>query len=178
MRQTLERIYREHRQGLFTLALMLTGRAELAEDAVHEAFARLLARGREPEGDPVAYVFASVRNAALDLRLRQARRAGMERSIFGFSWPDAMAGPGDKAERVEEFQRLRRAVEELDRPQREVVVLHALAHLTLAQVGQALDEPAATVATRYRRALEVLRRRMDTSHGRRPGTNAAATAAG
>jgi DNA-directed RNA polymerase specialized sigma24 family protein len=38
---TIESIYRQHRKGLFTLALSITGRAESAEDAVHEAVVRL-----------------------------------------------------------------------------------------------------------------------------------------
>ena len=41
MGQWIERVYAEHRQGLFSLALAIVGVREDAEDAVHEAFARL-----------------------------------------------------------------------------------------------------------------------------------------
>src|SRR4051795_7972904 len=71
----LEDIYARHRQGLFTLALSITRCAARAEDAVHDAFVRLCRRrsvsapvngtGTASQPDPVAYVFASVRNAAV-----------------------------------------------------------------------------------------------------------------
>ena len=64
MKETLERIYWDHRQGLYTLALAITRRPERAEDAVQDAFARLWTASRRPTGDPVPYVFAAVRNAA------------------------------------------------------------------------------------------------------------------
>ena len=41
MGQWIERVYAEHRQGLYSLALVIVGVREDAEDAVHEAFARL-----------------------------------------------------------------------------------------------------------------------------------------
>src|SRR3954452_9099285 len=71
----LEDIYARHRQGLFTLALSITRCAARAEDAVHDAFVRLCRRrsvaaplegtGAASQPDAVAYVFASVRNAAV-----------------------------------------------------------------------------------------------------------------
>jgi len=67
VRDALEAIYREHRQGLFTLALSITRRGDRAEDAVHDAFARLCRGTTQPAGDPVAYVYATVRNAAIDI---------------------------------------------------------------------------------------------------------------
>ena len=66
MTGTIEQIYRLHRKGLYTLALAITRHPESAEDAVHEAIVRLCRSDRSPTGDPVAYVFAAVRNAAVD----------------------------------------------------------------------------------------------------------------
>ena len=74
VQQELERIYRDHRQGLFTLALSITRCPDLAEDAVQDAFTRLWRSEIEPQGDSTAYVFASVRNAALELA--RGRRSG------------------------------------------------------------------------------------------------------
>src|ERR1035438_8564422 len=78
IRESLEWIYGRHRKGLFVLALSITRSAVDAEDVVHDAFARLL---REPDRipeDATAYVFAAVRNAAID----RVRRRSSDASIL------------------------------------------------------------------------------------------------
>lgn len=109
MADELERIYLQHQQAFFTLALTITRNRELAEDAVHEAFARLCSRfrsvstvdaadgsqadggigwpaSRANEGDRpsdlVSYAFASVRNAAVDQIRRRGRLMVFDSSLF------------------------------------------------------------------------------------------------
>lgn len=152
-RRELEKTYLEHRQGLYTLALSITRHPEAAEDAVHEAFLRLCRRDAAPRGDAVAYVFAAVRNSAAD----QRRRSGMRSDpvpIFNGQAPD----PAAQAEKAELSRRLREALEGLPDEQREAVVLRVYAGLTFAQMAEVGNEPLQTVAARYRRALERLRR--------------------
>ena len=153
MHQRLERIYREHRQGLFTLALSITRCPQSAEDAVHDAFVRLWRSPLRPGGDPVAYVFASVRNAALDLLRRQRATVEISEAMFEGRQDD----PSCAAAQSEEAALLRAAVDGLPGPQRETVVLRVYAGLTFEQIASALGEPLPTVASRYRRALERIR---------------------
>ena len=54
----LETTYRTHRQGLFILALSITGCRQLAEDAVHGAFERLRRREISSVENLPNYVFA------------------------------------------------------------------------------------------------------------------------
>ena len=156
MTGTIEAIYRRHRQGLYTLALSIAGRPEAAEDAVHDAVVRLCRSGSRPNGDPVAYVFAAVRNAALDSR-RRPRRAG---TVSIFDLPDAAddgrpvdesAGDGERDRLVAD------ALQSLPPEQQEAVVLHLFAGLTFAQAAEAIDVPMQTMASRYRRGLAALR---------------------
>ena len=77
MRRSLERIYRKHRQGMYSLALSITRRPQAAEDAVQEAFVKLWRLGPAPRGDPVAYTYAAVRNAANDGFADQAASASI-----------------------------------------------------------------------------------------------------
>lgn len=157
MRKQLERIYREHRQGLFTLALSITRCPDLAEDAVQEAFARLWRSAARPEGDVVSYVFASVRNAALDqARLRRAPGAPAV-SIFDAD----PATPLSAAIDAERRQGVRRAVDALPPKQRQTVVLRLYAGLTFRQIAETLAEPLQTVASRYRRALERIKESLE-----------------
>lgn len=159
MRRTLEAIYRGHRQGLFTLALAITGRAEPAEDAVHEAFVRLWKQKRPLAGDLVAYVFAAVRNAAIDQVRRRAAARQAPESIFDH----AATNPAAAAVEAEQFRLLRQAVEALPPRQCEAVVLKTYAGLTFQQMASVLDEPLPTVASRYRRALDRIGRALRES---------------
>lgn len=156
MQKRLEAIYREHRQGLFSLAMSITRRRESAEDAVHDAFVRLWRTAAAPQGDLVAYVYASVRNAAVDRKRRRGERPELVETMFAGGLPD----PSDCAAEHEQAGRLRRAVEALPDDQREAVVLRAFAGLTFQQMAETLGEPLPTVASRYRRALERIRQRL------------------
>ena len=157
MRKQLERIYREHRQGLFTLALSITRCPDLAEDAVQEAFARLWRSAVRPEGDVVSYVFASVRNAALDQA--RHRRAPGHPAVSVFDADPAT--PLSAAIDAERRQGVRRAVDGLPPKQRQTVVLRLYAGLTFRQIAETLAEPLQTVASRYRRALERIKESLE-----------------
>ena len=157
MRQRLEAIYRERRQGLYSLALAITRSAELAEDAIHDAFVRLWRSARQPAGDLTAYVFASVRNAAIEVRRRQKRRVEQATPLFGC---EAAAATDDHAT-AERAAAARRAVEALPLRPRQVVVMRLYGELTFQQIADALGEPLQTVASRYRRALERIRTELE-----------------
>ncbi len=157
MHQRLETIYREHRQGLFTLALSITRSRQSAEDAVHDAFVRLWKSSARLGGDPVAYVFASVRNAALDLVRRQRTTTELCESIFDSRQPD----PAAQVAESEQTERLGRIVDGLPDSQRETVVMRLYGGLTFQQIADATDEPLQTVASRYRRAVERIQREVE-----------------
>jgi RNA polymerase sigma-70 factor, ECF subfamily len=157
VREEIEAIYRQHRQGLFTLALSITRCPELAEDAVHDACARLLRLDVRPPRDPVAYVFAAVRNAALDRARRREPSVEYPASVFDTRQPD----PATAANQAEQQRLAREAVDQLPLKQRETVVLRLYANLTFEQIAETLDEPLQTVASRYRRALERIRETLE-----------------
>jgi RNA polymerase sigma-70 factor (ECF subfamily) len=161
VRKELEATYRAHRQALFSLALSITRNTALAEDAVHEAFVRILSNGackadgpqespsRSGPRDLAAYTFAAVRNAAL-CQLRRLKRTAGEPPAAGRLYLD---DPAKLAQQGEQRRRLAEAVEELPDAQREAVVLRIYAELTFEQMAEVLGEPLPTVASRYRRAI-------------------------
>ena len=154
----LERVYWDHRQGLFTLALSITRCSSRAEDAVQEAFGRLWRLRKPPSGELVPYVFAAVRNAAVD---QMRRNAGLiqppeDVSIFDARAEDPAAGVLD----AEQRDLVRQAVEALPDEQRQAIVLHVYGGLTFDEVAKMLAEPLPTIASRYRRALDRLKQTM------------------
>lgn len=164
MHRLLERVYQDHRQGLYTLALAVTRCPGRAEDAVQEAFARLWSRGATPSGDPVAYVYAAVRNAAIDQVRRQPPARPPEVASIYNGLP---ADPAARAVTAEQHRAVREAVEALPAAQRESVVMKIYGGLTFRQMADALGEPLPTVAARYRRALDVLGRHIGGAQERR-----------
>lgn len=165
MRANLERVYRRHRQGLYTLSLSITRSPDQAEDAIQEALARLWKSPVRPRGDPVAYVFAAVRNTAIELRRRRRPEPIAPESLASI-YDGQTDDPALAAMNAERFEALRVAVEGLGDEQREVVVMKIYGQLTFARIAEALGEPTQTVASRYRRALEKLRVCLDHKHER------------
>ena len=161
MNADFETIYRNHRQGLFTLALSITRKADMAEDAVQEGFVRLFARDRQPTGDPVAYAFATVRNAAID----QARRRRPVGEAIYNGQVAAQGGPESAAVAAERDQIMRQAMDELPEQQRQAVVLKISADLTFEQITQVVGAPLGTVTSRYHRAIEKMRQRLGSCVG-------------
>ena len=158
---SVERIYRQHRQSLFTLALTITGCRQTAEDAVHEAFCRIGRTSLDSTTDPVAYVFTAVRNASIDAHRRVKRQNRLSESIFNGYTPPAQASPDDGILTAERDRILRRAIDGLSGQYRETVILKIFADLTFKQIGEVVGLPMKTVATRYRRALHRLAERLD-----------------
>jgi RNA polymerase sigma-70 factor (ECF subfamily) len=151
-------LYQEHRHALHALALTLLRDSALAEDAVHDGVQSMLSRQRAPEGDPVAYLFVVVRNAALDLaRRRRVRLAsGDTDGLFDPRQPDPLLRAGD----ADAARRLREAIEDLSPEQQEVIVLRTLGRLGFEQIATVTGAPFGTVAARYSRAIAALRREL------------------
>ena len=144
----MERVYDQYGSQLFTCALSVTGCSGLAEDAMHEAFCRGF-RLTEVPRNLKAYMFRSVRNAAIDqLRRRRKTRTLLQDYIF-----DSSAGPGQLAEQ-KQFKRLvADALLKLSKDERETIVQHLYADLTFQEIADMCERSIGTVTSWYRRGL-------------------------
>ena len=149
---TIEVLYRQHGSALLLLASAITGERSRAEDMVHQVFAKLLENGNLSHVlDVKAYLFACVRNAALNnIKARQPDVVLNEESAW-FAPPNR--------DFVEELN-LRRALYALPDDQRQVTILHVWGELTFSQIAQLLGISSNTAASRYRYALAKLREAM------------------
>jgi RNA polymerase sigma-70 factor (ECF subfamily) len=155
-RTWLGAVYEDHRAGLFLAAWTVLRRSDLAEDAVHSAFVKL-ARLASPPEDPKLFVFRAVRNAAIDLARLRARR---REEPLPADWDPPTAESSHAQAEIS----LAALIDGLDAPSREVVELHLHGALTFREISQLLAEPLATVASRYRRALEKLGNQLKVRH--------------
>jgi RNA polymerase sigma-70 factor (ECF subfamily) len=132
-----------------------------AEDVLQEAFVRYWRHQRHLPGNPQALLVTSIRRAALDLARREDRRAAREeRADGGLEDRGAIFQklPGEGDERRQEIEA---ALARLPAEQREVLVLKIWQELTFEQIGETLDIPANTAASRYRYALIALRKQLE-----------------
>ena len=159
----LETIYESYRQGLYSLALSITGCQSSAEDAIHQAFSRMSSEVLSTKDDATAYVFRAVRNASIDSRRRQSRNQKFHESIFNGYIPPSEStfeNPDTRVLTAERNQILRKAIDELQESPRQAILLRTYSGLTFKQIGTVLGIPTKTAATQYRRALSQLEQRL------------------
>ena len=151
------RLLREHGAALILFAKQWSATVADAEDAMQSGFLRFWkTHGRAR--DELAYLYACVRSAAMDLgrserrrESRQIRAVRSERPAFEFS-----------ADRAERQSAIESALGQLPGDQREVVVMKIWGGLTFGQIGEALGVPLNTAASRYRYALSRLHAELST----------------
>jgi RNA polymerase sigma-70 factor (ECF subfamily) len=125
-----------------------------AGDLVQAAFLRAVRsrkRFRDVENPP-GYLFQIARNEIARVLAGQSRHRDS-----GAGSLDADEARANPASGWEEDEMVREALARLEPDDREIVELKVFGGLTFAEIGQTLARPAATVATRYRRALAALR---------------------
>jgi RNA polymerase sigma-70 factor, ECF subfamily len=147
-------LYARLARRLLRVAAAMLGDGPDAEDAVHDVFVAL-ARGREllrHVEDLDAYVFASLRHA---IAARTDRRR-LERRHWERLAP--IAAPASQKPESADPGELSAALAALPAEQREIVVMKIDGGLTFAQIAQMLAISPNTAASRYRYALEKLRR--------------------
>ena len=148
-----EAVYDGHGRDLYGYLLARTRRPHVAEDLLQAVMLRLVrSRARLRTVRSLrAYLFTIARNEWL----RRGARAKPPTEPL-----EDVAAP---TENVQDDTALRQAFERLAPERREVVGLKVHHGLTFAQIGEVLDLPPDTAASRYRRALAELRRLMEAT---------------
>jgi len=134
----------------------------------HLARERFVLQGGDPDGAVQAWYFAICRNVAMDF-LRTRYRGESRRAAPSPDGNDPVAalpddGPnpeqlGEAVEREEEIvEAVRSAIAQLPPGQREVVELHKLRGMTMAEIAERLDVREGAVRVRAHRAYKALAR--------------------
>ena len=162
--QAFEQLYRRAAPLLLGIALRVTGRRELAEEALHDAFAKIwrAADSFDPLAtQPVAWMAAIVRNRALDMKgsadVERVELLGDDADAVLDRFYEAAGGADEQLGQDRVARWLRGCLEGLVAVERQVLVLayhHGLSHSELAAH---LAKPLGTVKTWARRGLANLR---------------------
>ena len=142
------------------LVVRLGSRSD-ADDVLQETFLRLV-RGRAKLAEVenlVAYMFTIARNEAARLSERRSRECAVLDSLAADDIFCEAAGKDDQARETAEW--VAAALARLEPELRELVELKMYCGLTIREISEVTGLPPGTVATRYRRALETMRSRME-----------------
>lgn len=162
----LEDLYAQHRASLQRHVRGTLDTAEDADDVVQDTFLRMLsnegASTRLRDADsPVAYLFRSARNLAVD-RLRKLRARGSHHNIVYLEAESGDGTPGPEATLLsrERLQALQAAVRRLPPRRRQVFYLHKIRQLTYPEVAEHLDISVSMVEKHMMKALRQLDREL------------------
>jgi len=151
----LSDLYDQHSKAVYRLLLAMLGSPADAEDALSEVFLSAARQDLRRIGSLRAYLLASARHRAIAILRRRRREAPADPSNPCFF----DAGSLD-AEQSLVAGRIEGALRELPAEQREVVVLKVYEGLTFAEIARLTRARPNTVASRYRYAVEKLRRKL------------------
>ncbi|MCK6471984.1 MAG: sigma-70 family RNA polymerase sigma factor [Planctomycetes bacterium] len=157
-RAAFEIYFQRHQRSVYNLALHITGRTEMAEEAVQEALLRvwLSARNVRSDGNPQGWLKRIVARESITLmRKKQKDTAKMERHRQLDSAP-VLDAP-DPVEQGELQRALGRKLEELHEPDRQLIALYYGAGMSQREIGEVLDIPQRTVSHRVTEAVGRLR---------------------
>ena len=142
-----------HLAPAWRAAFAITGRVELADDALQDGFERAFrALDRFDLDRPFApWLNRIVVNRALTLLQRDPRTVELDGSLCG------------DEERLERARELMDALARLDPDRRVVVVLRSLLGYTPQEVAEVLELPVGTIHSRLHRAMADLRVALEVS---------------
>ena len=153
-----------HGSRLLLFARQQTRTSEDAEDVLQEAMLRLWRSGMiemnedgltEPS---LAAAFTHIRRSAIDQARKNIRRANREAKALDSDENGAVVWFKDTLEEDERSAQIEKAIQGLPDYYKEVIILKIWGDLTFEQIAETLDIPMNTAASRYRYALEKLRR--------------------
>lgn len=158
LREELEHAYQSFGDQFYRTALAVTRCRATAQDAVQTAFAKALRISHQPR-DIKAYMFRSIRNAAIDLRRKQRRTVPLTADMIFETPPEQQA----HVELVERLEKIARCLEKLSEDERETIIQHLAADLSFQEIADQRQRPLPTITSWYRRGMAKLKKKMN--HG-------------
>jgi RNA polymerase sigma-70 factor (ECF subfamily) len=161
---------KQHGSRLLLFARQQTRTEADAEDVLQDAMVRLWRSGLVQKDEngvdqpSLAAAFTQIRRAAIDQARRNIRQANRDQRAVdlgedqtGVVWFESSLESDERAQAIEE------AMKKLPDYYREVLNLKIWGDLTFEQIAETLDIPMNTAASRYRYALQQLRRLLTPS---------------
>ena len=155
--------------SLYNHSFWLTRNHTEAEDLVQEAFSKALRAFDSYQADTnfKGWIFRILRNAFLTSRsgIAASRTVFLEDHPHALDTTDASPTPEDNLIRLDNQAALQRALEQLEPPLREALLLCDVEEVKYRDIALILDIPIGTVMSRISRARRALRQRLQLQLG-------------
>lgn len=149
-RERFTQLYKANHRQMYRFAVQILGPGPRAEDAVHDAFVKLIRHFDQlrdtPEDRLSGWLAVVVKNAALDILRREQRETELEAG----DWEPAV--PADEGG----FHALVALIRSLPEDYRRVLELRFVTEWSLAEIAQELDLTEGAVKTRIFRGRKLL----------------------
>ena len=153
-RERFARLYHSNCQRMTRLAMQILGSDTRAEDAVHDAFLKLIQHYEElrdrPEERIAAWLLVVVKNTALDMLRKERKETALEES----QWEPSV--PADQGE----FQALVAIIRKMPEDYRRVLELRFVVEWSVAEIARTMGLTEGTVKTRIFRGRKLLMERL------------------
>lgn len=164
-REAFRLVYERYKGDVLALLVTMLGRQDGAWDLLHDVFVSFAGRAGSlpPDSNLKGYLLTAAANRARDhLTRRRELPANSEMERRGLT--AAHNEPWAIASRREDADGLRQALLDLPDEQRITVALHIYGGLTLKEIAEREGVSENTTQSRYRYALEKLRRCLAGAH--------------
>ncbi|MGI9474093.1 MAG: RNA polymerase sigma factor [Rubripirellula sp.] len=153
---TLSEIWDANADRLLLIARSMGGPAE---DAVQEAFVALAAQPQLPT-DPMSWLVRVMRNRLLQWHRGRRRREAREFDRQSIQWLECDILSVDRRLDADEVSR---ALQDLDSPDREIIVMHLWGEMTFEAIAEVLGSSKASTHRSFQRGLEQLKKQFAAS---------------
>ena len=151
-RELFTQIYQQYADQMMRVAGRILTSAPRAEDAVHDAFLKIIQHFDDlksiPEERRIFWIITITKNAALDILRKESREAGMDEAAES-KLPSSPAEEGG-------FRTLVEIIRRLPETYRRVLELRFLAEWSHAEIAQELHISEGAVKTRVSRGRQIL----------------------
>jgi RNA polymerase sigma factor (sigma-70 family) len=162
----LQLLYEELRTSIFALILAIVKNRTSAEDLLQETFIRIYTKAYQykPNTNAKAWIITIARNLSYEsLRNNRITNSDIEElTCEDFSNISTLISSNE--DQIINKLELTKALLNLEKTDREIVVLHVVAGMKHSEIGKALCIPDGTVRWKYRLALKKLLKQIGGNH--------------
>ncbi len=158
----LKKIYLEHQNLVYSVAVSVVKDAQLAEDIVQEVFVTLYYKGNSIRDNSKikSWLIRTTVNRAIDFTRKSQKLVTQPEDFFNQLDHNTWAEPAREMDEKEQVQEVHKAVNTLPADIKALVVLHYFLEIPQREIAETLKMPLGTVKTRLRKARMALKKHL------------------